>query len=497
MILEGFAAILNVQCLLLIVAGVVLGIIFGAIPGLSANMAVTLCLPLSFSLEPIPGIALLIALYLGGISGGLISAILIKIPGTPASIATTFDGGPLADKGEAGKALGTGIIFSFLGGLFSIICLIFISPWLADVALKFGPFEYCAVGIFSLTLVSGLVGKDIIKGLLGAFIGIMLATIGSAPIDGAPRFTLGFPALQGGVDVISLMIGLFAVAEVIKAAEDSVIKGEKAKATSYKIKGLGITLKEIWSQKWGALRAAVIGTAIGILPGLGGSTANIVAYSVAKNQSKYPEKFGTGIMDGVVASETSNNATVGGALIPLLTLGIPGDVTTAILLGALTIQGLTPGPLLFETEGVFVYSIFAGLLLANVVMIVLMYAGMHGFVKLLSIQKRYLLPVVMVLCLVGAFAINNRVFDVWCVLVFGVMGYLLNKAEIPFAPIIMGFILAPIIELYLRRASMLGEGDLTPFFTRPISCVFIVITILFLAWSVFKFIRARSGNGKA
>lgn len=497
MILQGFLNTLTPECLLLILAGVAVGIIFGSIPGLSANMAVTLCLPLSFNLDPIPGIALLVSLYLGGISGGLISAILIKIPGTPASIATCFDGGPMADNGEAGKALGTGIVFSFLGGLFSILLLIFVSPSLAKVALKFGPFEYCAVGIFSLTLVSGLVGKDIIKGLMGAFIGIMLSTIGSAPIDGAPRFTLGITALQGGVDVIALMIGLFAVAEVINTAEDSAVRSVAVKAAAYKIKGLGITFKEAWGQKWNGLRSAAIGTAIGILPGLGGSTANIISYSVAKNQSKYPEKFGTGIIDGIVASETSNNATVGGALIPLLTLGIPGDVTTAILLGALTIHGVTAGPLLFTTHGDLVYSIFAALLIANVMMIVLMFAGLRGFVRLLGAPKRFLLPVVMVLCLVGAFAINNRVFDVWCVLVFGILGYLLSKAEIPFAPIVMGFILAPIIELYLRRAAMMSEGDLTPFFTRPIPLVFIVATVLFLGWTVVKFLRERKTSVEA
>ncbi len=496
MIWEGFVNIFTPECLGLIFAGVILGIIFGSIPGLSANMAVTLCLPLSFALDPIPGIALLIALYLGGITGGLISAILIKIPGTPASIATCFDGGPLAEKGKAGKALGTGIIASFAGGLISILCLIFIAPSLAKVALKFGPFEYAAVGIFSLTLVAGLVGKDLIKGLMGAFIGIMLSTIGSAPIDGAPRFTLGIRSLQGGVDVIALMIGLFAVAEVIKTAESSVIRSAKPIPVSFRIRGMGVSLKELWGQKWNMLRSSAIGTAIGILPGLGGSTANIISYSVAKNQSKRSELFGTGIIDGVVASEASNNATVGGALIPMLTLGIPGDVTTAILLGALTIHGVTAGPLLFTTEGPLVYSVFAALLIANVAMLFVMYGGLRGFVKLLSFPKRYLLPVVMVLCIVGAFAINNRMFDVWCVLVFGILGYVLNKAEIPFAPIVMGFILCPIIELYLRRAAMLAEGDLSGFFTRPIACVFTVITILFVVWQIVKIIRSR-GKDKA
>ena len=478
-LLVGIQNEFNLECLALIFVGVALGIVFGSIPGLSANMAVTLCLPLTYSMDTIPGITLLIALYLGGISGGLISAILINIPGTPASIATCFDGAPLARKGEAGRALGTGILASFVGGLISILLLIFISPQLAKVALKFGPFEYAAVGIFSLTLIASLAGKNLAKGLLSALIGIALATVGAAPIDGAPRFTFGLTSLGKGFDIITIMIGLFAVTEVIEPL-------------AFKMKGLGISIKEFFSHWFGILRAALIGTGIGILPGLGGSTANVIAYSVAQNSSKYPEKFGTGVVDGLIASESSNNATVGGALIPMLTLGIPGDVTTAILLGALTMKGVTAGPLLFKTDGPLVYSIFIALLIANVVMLVLMYLGMRGFVKLLSLPKIYLLPVVMIMCIIGAFAVNNRVFDIWCVLGFGVLGYLLKKAEIPFAPLIMGFILGPMVELYLRRASMLNEGDLTPFFTRPIPAVFLLIAAAVVVMTVIKEVRARS-----
>ncbi len=494
--LEGAASVFTLQNIFLIVVGVAIGIVFGAIPGLSANMAVTLCLPLSFGLKPIPGMLLLVALYLGGISGGLISAILIKIPGTPASIATCFDGGPMADQGRAGEAMGYGVLCSFLGGLFSILVLMFIAPLLAQVALKFGPFEYAAVGIFSLTLVSGLVGKSIVKGLIGAFLGILMASVGSAPIDNAPRFILGIEALGGGFNIIAVMIGIFAVIEVVSAAEKGALPPEEQIPISYELKGLGVKLKDLWHYKWQMLRAAIIGTGIGFLPGLGGSTANVLAYAVAKNQSKYPEKFGTGIPDGVVASETSNNATIGGALIPLLTLGIPGDVTTAILLGALTIHGISAGPLLFKTDGNLVYSIFIGLIVANIAMVVLMYGGLRFFVKLLRIPKHLLLPVVMVLCLVGAFAINNLMFDVWCVLFFGIVGIFLKKANIPFAPIVMGFILGPIIELYLRRASMLSEGSMLPLVTRPIPAVFIIIAVVFLLLTFFKEARVRIQRAK-
>lgn len=490
-LLIGLQNELTFECISLIFLGVALGIVFGSIPGLSANMAVTLCLPLTYTMGVIPGITLLIALYLGGISGGLISAILINIPGTPASIATCFDGAPMAKKGEAGRALGIGILSSFIGGLFSIILLIFISPQLAKVALKFGPFEYAAVGIFSLTLIASLTGKNLAKGLLAAIIGIALATVGAAPVDGAPRFTFGIDALGKGFDIITVMIGLFAVTEVIAAVESYAVKSTPIQPLAFHMKGFGIPLRQFFGHWVGIFRAAAIGTGIGILPGLGGSTANVVAYSVAQNASKHPETFGTGEPEGLIASESSNNATVGGALIPLLTLGIPGDITTAILLGALTMKGITAGPLLFKTDGDMVYSIFVALLLANVAMLALMFLGMPVFVKLLSTPKIYLLPIVMIMCIVGAFAVNNRIFDVWCVLLFGILGFLLKKAGIPFAPLVMGFILGPMVELYLRRASMLNEGDLSPFFTRPIPAVFLVIAAAVVIMTVVKEVRAR------
>mgnify|MGYP000873915330 CR=1 FL=1 len=494
MMLAGLMNALSLKSLIAIVFGVILGIIFGAIPGLSANMAVTLCLPLSFGLDPSTGMVLLVSLYLGGISGGLVSATLLNIPGTPASIATCFDGHPMASKGEAGKALGVGILASFVGGLFSIIVLIFLAPVVARVALKFGPFEYAAIGGFSLLLIAGLMGKSIIKGLIGALLGIMLATIGSAPIDGAPRFTFGLSQMKSGFNIIAVMIGFFAISEVISAAEESVTKQEKITIENVKIKGFGVSLKEILDQKWNLLRSAIIGTFIGILPGLGGSTANVISYAVAKNQSKHSEKFGTGIIDGVIASEASNNATVGGALIPALSLGIPGDVTTAILLGALMIHGVQTGPLLFKTSGVLVYTIFGGLLIANIVMLFVMLFGIRFFSKILSIPKTILLPVVMVLCIVGAFAINNRMFDVWSVLGFGLLGYLLNKVEIPFGPIIMGFILGPIIELYLRRAVMISEGSLLPFVTRPIPAVTLFLSLLFSIYSIVKMTKTTKSR---
>ncbi|MGE4284727.1 MAG: tripartite tricarboxylate transporter permease [Clostridia bacterium] len=479
----GFASVLNLKIMFLIILGVGVGIVFGAIPGMTATMAVALCLPLTFGMSPVEGMSLLVALYIGGVSGGLISAILLKIPGTPSSIATCFDGHPMAANGQAGKALGAGIVFSFLGGLFSIAALIFIAPPLAEFALRFGPFEYFSIAIFSLTMISSLSGDSLAKGLLTGMIGMAIATVGSAPIDSYPRFTLGFSELDAGFDLLPALIGLFAISEILKTAETKLTL-KKDEIRDYSIQGFGFTMKEFVGQTWNLIRSSIIGTGIGILPGIGGGTSNIISYLAAKNQSKYPEKFGTGILDGIVASETANNASVGGALIPLLTLGIPGDTVTAMLLGGLMIHGLMPGPLLFQTSGELVYGIFAALLISNVVMLIMEFFGMRAFVRLLSIPKHLLLPIIISLCVVGSFALNNRVFDVWSLLFFGLLGYILDKFKYPLSPIILGFILGPIAETNLRRGLMMSSGSFVPFLTKPISAVFLLIAVLSITLTV-------------
>ncbi|MTI54481.1 tripartite tricarboxylate transporter permease [Geosporobacter ferrireducens] len=485
MILEGILAVLlSPVCLLLITLGVIVGIIFGSIPGLSATMAVVLFLPMSFGMEPINGISLLIGLYIGGISGGLISAILLKIPGTPSSIATVFDGGPMAEKGEAGKALGVGILYSFIGGIISVIALIFISPSLADFALKFTPVEYFSIAIFSLTIIASLSGDSMINGLISGLFGILMAMIGIAPIDGYMRFTFGIHQLTSGFDILTVLIGLFAVSDIIRFSHQKAA-GQKGQVTEYKIKGFGVSFKEFKEQFWNMIRSSLIGLGVGILPGVGGSTSSILAYSATKNASKYPEKFGTGIIDGIIASEASNNATTGGALIPLLTLGIPGNTVTAMLLGGLLIHGISPGPLIFKNNGVVMYAIFTALIVANIAMLIFEYAGLKYFVKLMDIPKNILFPIIMVLCAVGAFGGNSRVFDVWSIFIFGVVGYLFIKANISSTPFIIGFILGPIAEVNLRRALMASDGSLIPFLTRPISALFLIGAVVSVAL-VFK-----------
>ncbi|MEE0339169.1 tripartite tricarboxylate transporter permease [Acidaminococcus fermentans] len=494
MIAQALMNILNPTCLLLICLGVCVGIIFGSIPGLSATMAVVLFLPLSFGLEPANGISLLIGLYMGGISGGLISAILLKIPGTPSSIATVLDGGPMADKGEAGKALGAGILYSAIGSLISIVALIYISPYLAALTLKFTPVEYFAIAIFSLSIIASLSGDSLVKGLLAGLLGIGFSLVGMAPIDAISRFTFGSFELMGGFNIIVLLVGVFAVTDIIMAGLGRKHLDDAYQKKPYHLKGFGVTLREFKEQFGNMIRSSLIGIGIGILPGIGGNVAGLLSYTATKNASKYPEKFGTGIVDGVIASETSNNAVIGGSLIPLLTMGIPGNTVAAVLLGGLTIHGINPGPLIFQKSGVYVYGIFFALIVATLAMLVFERGALPIFVKLLDVPKHILLPIVMVCCAVGAFSSSSRVFDIWCILGFGFLGVVMKYFKIPSTPLIIGFILGPMTEENLRRALQASAGKISVFFTRPISLGFLVAGFLFVAYILYNKYKNNGEN---
>lgn len=481
-LIQGFMAVFHPTTLLLIVGGVISGIVFGAIPGLSAFTALALFLPITFGMEAVNGIAFLISIYVGGLSGGLISAILLGIPGTPSSIATCFDGYPMAQKGEAGKALGTAIVFSFVGGIFSALALTCLGPVIAGFALKFGPYEYFAVILFALTTVSGLSAGDINKGLLSCLLGIAVSFVGIDTLSSYTRYTGGFSQLSAGFNLVPLLIGTFAVSQII----DTAAKGASAihKAPSAKVKGLGISLKEFFYQMKNAIPAAFIGLAVGILPGIGGNASNLLAYAFCKKRSKYPEKFGTGVMDGIVASETANNATIGGALIVLLTLGIPGDNATSMVLAGFQIHSITPGPLLFKTSAALVYALFAAFILANVVMMAAELLGLPLFSKVLSIPGAYLLPVVIACCFVGSFSANNRIFDIMVMVIFGVIGYMLKRNKYPLAPMVVGFILAPLLEENVRRSLMRSEGSFWPILSSPIALAFFILTAVMVVLSV-------------
>jgi putative tricarboxylic transport membrane protein len=491
MLIEGFGILLNDPfSLVWIVFGVFVGIIFGAIPGLTATMAIAVFLPITFSLNMSQAFALLMALYIGGISGGLISAILLNMPGTPASIATCFDGAPMAQRGEAGKALGISIIYSFFGTVVGIVALMFISPMLATVAIKFGPEEYFAITVFSLTLIIVLSADSLVKGFISGIVGLILATVGLDPITASARFTFGIVSLRSGFGILTVMVGLFAISEVLTTAAEMENITEDNMRTS-DINGFNVSKKEIFSQIPNGLKSSIIGILIGILPGIGGGTSNLIAYSMAKTQSKYPEKFGTGIIDGLVASESSNNASIGGAMVPLITLGIPGDTTTAILLGAFAIHGLSPGPLVFEKYGSLIYFIFIAMLLSSLCMLFMEIYFMKGFVRILRIPKYYLYPLIVVMCYVGAFGVNNRIFDMIAVLAFGVIGFALKKLDYPLTPIILGFVLGGTLETKLRQGLSANDGNLLLFFKSPIAGTIFTITLVFIVFAILRIVKTR------
>lgn len=486
MVLEGILSVLTPTCLFWSFVGTVIGIIFGSIPGLTAVMAMVLFLPMSFGMPTAEGIALLLGLYVGGISGGCISAVLLKIPGTPASLCTVFDGGPMADRGEAGRAIGISVLYSFIGGILSAASLIFIAPYLAKVALKFSPFEYCAVIFMSLTIIASLAGKSMINGLISGAAGLFVSCIGVSPIGGVLRCTMGSKYMMSGISTTVMLIGIFAIAEIIKSAADPTAKGEKA---NYKMKGFGITWKEFCGQTFNMLRSAVIGICIGILPGLGANTSSMLAYGIAQSNSKYPEKFGTGIIDGMVASETANNANTGGAMIPALTLGIPGNTPTALLIAALTVKGVTPGPLIFEKNGVLAYGVFASFVIANIMMLILEWRGIKLFVKVLDMPKYIMYPAIIVLCMVGAFSDKSRSFDVLMAVAFGIAVYFLKKFGFATAPFVLGNILGGLFETYYGRAMSAGDGSYLPFFTRPVACAFMILAVVCVVFVIKKNVR--------
>ncbi len=482
--ISALASLLNPTTLVLVLGGVFLGIVFGALPGLDTSMAVCLCLPLTFVLDPVDGIAMIIGVFIGGVSGGLISATLLNIPGTAAAMATCFDGHPMAKKGQAGRAMGIGIFYSFMGTLIGMIALITISRPMAAVALHFTSVEYFSIYVFALTMMASLSGKSLAKGLVSGFLGVFIACIGIAPIDYTPRFSFGSNNLAAGFNLVAVLTGSFAVSTVMKSIKSPTDLKTSDFGHATKMHGFGFTVKEYVRQIWNMIRSAAIGVGIGILPGIGASTSNLMAYSIAKSSSKYPEKFGTGIMDGIVASETANNATVCGAMIPLLTLGIPGDIGTAFLLSALQIHGISPGPLLFDTNPDLVYVCFAAIGVSVVFMVLLEFFGIRVFTKVLTVREYILLPVILMLCGVGAFANSNRTFDVIFLVLFGLMGYFLSGWGYPLGPMCIGFILGPSTETSLRRALMASDtGSLTSLLS-PIAIVFYIISIVSVVMAV-------------
>ncbi|MDR7126373.1 tripartite tricarboxylate transporter permease [Pseudotabrizicola sp. 4114] len=473
--------------LALIMMGVAVGLVFGALPGLSATMAIALLLPVTYAMTPDVGIAMLIGTYIGGVSGGLVSATLLRIPGTPSSIATTFDGYPLAQKGQAIKALATGMVASAVGGILGLAVLVCFAPVIARFAINFGAAEYTSLTIAALALVIVLSESNLVKGLMAAVLGLAISTIGFAPIGSSQRFTFGNIDLLSGIAIIPFMVGLFAVAQLIR----EICEPAPQIKNKLDLRGSGVALAEFVANGFNMVRSAMIGIAIGVLPGIGGSASNLVAYGAARSASKKPEEFGKGSVEGVYAAETANNASVGGALLPLLTLGIPGDGVTAILIGGFTIHGLQPGPLLYRNEPALISTIYAAFLLATVALLILQLLTIRLFPRVLLIPRHYLIPVLALLMVVGVYVGEFRAFDLWVMLAFGGLGYVLERYGYPMGPLVLGFVLGTIFETNLRRALMYSNGDWTTFVTRPISAVMLATALLLLGYSLWSLFARR------
>ncbi|MHA7154266.1 tripartite tricarboxylate transporter permease [Arthrobacter sp. TMN-50] len=494
---QGLLANLAPSMLLLVLIGTLAGMTLGAMPGLSATMGVALLVPFTFAMDPTSGLVLLGAFYMGAIYGGAFTAILINAPGTPSSIATALDGYPLTKKGKSEYAIVGATMGSFVGGIVGVIALIFLAPPLAQFALRFGPQEYFWVAIFGLTIIASLASGSLLKGLIGGLVGLLLATIGIAPVGGDVRFTFGESTLQGGIPLVPALIGLFTIPEVIRLVALRTRDAQMADADQKKASVLGM-VKDIFSRPMNLLRSSLIGTAVGILPGAGGSVANLVAYNEAKRASKHPETFGKGEIDGVVASESANNATVGGGFIPTLTLGVPGTPPDAIILGVLLLHGLRPGAQLFESSGELVYTFIIALAVSAVMMVPVGLIAGRGLQRgVMAVPVRYLAPGITVLAIIGAYAIRSSVVDVFIMLALGAAVYLMALVGIGAAPIVLGLVLGVIAETGLVQGILTSSGaDMawTTFFTRPISLVLIAMCVLSALWPIIQKRRDRGSN---
>ena len=489
LIILGFEGVWHFNILLSMCLGVIAGIIAGSIPGFTITMAIVLTLPFTFAMTPIWGMATMVGVYIGGLSGGLISAILLGIPGTPSAVATTFDGYPMAiKKGKPGEALMIGISASFLGSLIGMVVLVTLAPQVANIALKFGPWEYFSLIIFALTIIASVTGDSIIKGLLTGVFGLLISTVGTDPMTGFHRFTFGIISLRAGLPFLTVLIGIFAVSRLFTEleAKKEGVENKKLVVSEVKVNLFG-GIKKVLSQPFNLIRSSLLGVLIGAIPGAGASISNILAYDQAKKGSKYPEKFGTGIADGIIASESANNGTAGGGLIPMMAMGIPGSAVTAVMLGALMVHGIHPGPLLITNHPEVAGGIFVSYFLASIFMFFVQAWGVNLFVKVISIPKFILVPVVLSLCIIGSYVLNNRLSDLYILFFLGIIGYFLIKNKFALAPIILGCILGPIAETNLRRAMMISY-DWSLFFTRPISLGFLIVG----AFSIFYSIRQKN-----
>lgn len=489
----AFAIFATIENALALLIGVIVGTIVGAIPGMTTPMAVALSLPFTFTLQPVTGILLLLGVYKGGIYGGSITAILINTPGTPAASCTVLDGYPLAKKGEARRALDMALYSSCIADFISNISLILFAGVLAGFALKFGSPELFTLIVFSLTIIAGVSGQQLLKGFGAAALGLILATIGLDLIFGTNRFVFGQVNLMSGLTFIPVLIGLFALPEII-----NFFLQRHAETAKSSLAGVGASLGDVKRSLKSIIRGSLIGVVLGAIPGIGGAPAAFMSYSEARRNSKDPDSFGTGNIEGVAASESGNNGVAGATMIPLLALGIPGDIITAIILGAFMIHGLRPGPLMFQDNISLIYALFMGIMLSSFYLLIVGKISIRAISRIADIPRERLFPVVLVLCVFGAYAVNNTIFDVGVMFLMGIVGFIMLKLAIPAAPFLIAFILGPLLEDNFRQSLLLSKGSYGIFFSSGICLFFWGLTILsigFLIWQHAKPNRSAVFNG--
>jgi len=478
-------------------AGSIVGLVFGAIPGLTFSMALALTMPFTFGMEPVPAMAMLFAVYTGGMTGGAVSAVLLGIPGTPSAAATILDGHQMARRGEASLALGASVIASAFGGLFSLAVMMLLVEQVAALAIRFGPAEIFALVLFGLSTICGLAERSLLRGLIAGVVGLMLMTIGLDEIDGVGRLTFGTVQLQQGVNMLVAMIGLFAVPQVITTFIERRAHPSSASPWPGEVRA-EFPWRRLRGYWWLMVRSSGIGTIIGAIPGTGGPIAAFLAYDHARRFSARPERYGTGELGGVVAPEAANNAVMGGALIPMLSLGIPGDPATAVILGGLLVHGLQPGPLLVQSNPDIIYALYLTIIVSWVVILLVQFWGIRAFVRVLRVPPHLLGVCILVLCAIGSYAIRNAIFDVYLMAAVGLLGYVLLRLRIPLAPVVLGLVLGPTLEQQYRTALILSEGSHRIFFESPFAVVFFVLTAAIVgwqAWSSLRRARTRAAYG--
>jgi len=467
--------------LVFIIIGAAAGILVGAIPGLTSTMSIALLIPFTYGMSIIPSVGMLLGIFFGCMYGGSIAAILINTPGTPAAAATVLDGYPMGKKGEAGRALAIALFASICGGITGSLAMTFLSPFISRVALRFGPAEFFTLAVFGLSVIISISGKSLVKGLMSGLFGLLIATVGMDKTCAYLRFTR-VEGFYEGIPFIPGLIGLFAVTEVFNGIEN-ILSTAKIKA---KISGVLPSLKDIKIIGRAVITGCTVGTIVGVIPGVGSDIAAFISYSEAKRTSKHPELFGTGIPEGVGAPESANSACACGSMIPMLSLGVPGDSNTAVLMGAFTLQGFQCGPMMYVDHMDIVYAVFISMFLSNTAVLLAGMAGIKFFAKVISIERKLLVPAVLVLSLVGSYAMNQNMFDVYFAIAMGGVGYLMQKYGFPLSPILLALILGPMSESNLRRFMQIADGQFWQIFTKPICVGFVVLAAASMVSSVLN-----------